>query len=167
LTQDVESAGLLGRNLRRRFRHAVVLIYLATLPAVMLVTATWVHASRNWLVGVGGAALFALVIWRLWLHLKATGRAGNFPSPRRFWLVFAPLGILAAAGLCLIALGAGVAILGASMWNREPTFAGESLAFAALVLSAGVGTCRPFVRLLLRKPSTTVPQAEPAAPDGG
>ena len=152
----------------------VVVIYLIALPVVLLAAAGWVSSiflvpssSRNWLMAAASVAFSAMLIWRLWLNLKATGRAGPFPPLGRFWRVFAPLGVLAAAGLCLMAMGVGAAVLAAATWNSEPPLSPVVfVAFASVLISVGGCMCWPFVRLLLRKPSMVGSQAERLPGDG-
>jgi hypothetical protein len=151
----------------------VAVIYLIALPLALLVAAGWVSSialvpgsSRNWFMAVGSVGFCTLLSWRLWLNLKATGRTGPFPSPRRFWRIFVPLGLLAAAGLCLTAMGVGAGVIAGATWNDAPL--GMVVTFvtvAAMLIPFGGWMCWPFARLLLKPPSTTAMKTGPASAD--
>ncbi len=151
----------------------MAVIYLIALPLALLVAAGWISsialvpgASRNWLMAVGSVGFCTLLSWRLWLNLKATGRAGPFPPPRRFWRVFVPLGLLAAAGLCLTAMGVGAGVIAGATWKDAPP--GMVVTFvtvAAMLIPFGGWMCWPFARLLLKSPSTTAMEAGAASAD--
>ena len=151
----------------------MTVIYLIALPVALLVTAGWVSSialvpgsSRNWLMAGGSIGFCALLSWRLWLNLKATGRGGALPAPGRFWRVFVPLGLLAVAGLCLTAIGVAAGVIAGATWNEAPL--GMAVTFvtvAAMLIPVGGWMCWPFVRLLLKAPSTTMTEAGGASAD--
>ena len=140
----------------------MTVIYLVALPVALLVAAGWVSSialvpgsSRNWLMALGSIGFCALLGWRLWLNLKATGRAGPFPAPGRFWRVFVPSGLLAATGLCLTAMGGGAGVIAAATWNDAPPGMAVTFVLVAVVLMpVGGWMSWPFARLLLKERPT-------------
>ncbi len=151
----------------------MTVIYLIALPLALLVAAGWVSSialapgsSRNLVMALGSVGFCTLLSWRLWLNLKATGRAGAFPAPGRFWRVFVPLGLLASAGLCLTAMGVGTGEIAGATWNDAPL--GMAVTFvtvAAMLIPIGGWMCWPFARLLLKAPSTISMEASDASTD--
>lgn len=151
----------------------MTVIYLGALPLALLVAAGWVSSIamvpgslRNWLMALGSIGFCALLGWRLWLNLKATGRAGPFPTPGRFWRVFVPSGLLAAAGLCLTAMGIGAGMIAGSTWKDAPLGMAVTFVLVAVILiPVGGWMCWPFARLLLRPRSTTAMETGAASAD--
>lgn len=117
-------------------------------------------------MSVGSVGFCALLSWRLWLNLKATGRTGPFPAPGRFWRVFVPLGLLAAVGLCLTALGVGAGVIAGATWNSEPPgIAVTFVTVAVILIPVGGWMGWPFARLMLKAPSTASMEAGLASTD--
>ena len=144
------------------FRGSVVVFYWITLPLALLMAGGWISSAvlvptspRHWLMVAGSLGFSALLIWRLWLNSRAIGRAGPFPSPRRFWRVYAPLGVLAILGLSLVALGIASIFIGIALARspEPPAWPWLLPVFSASLMLGGAALCWPLLRLLLRKPA--------------
>ena len=151
------------------FRTSVVAIYWVALPLALLVCAGWLigammdpSSARTWMMAAGAAAFASLVGWRLWLNSRSLGWGGPMPPPRRLLLVFAPLAVIALAGVGVAATGLAVVAFGIGLLISPDQAAaqyGDPARGALLYLGGGVmiflvgaALTLPLLRSLRRKP---------------
>jgi hypothetical protein len=150
------------------FRKSVVVFYWVALPLVLLACTGGLISGvlapdgvRSW-APVGGAAVLAVLIgWRLWLNSRSVGWGGPMPPPRRLLLVFAPLAVLAAAGLGMAALGFAWLALGVwlmmgpdsatSGFRDLVTGAALPIGGGIVLVMAGAALTLPLFRSLRRR----------------
>lgn len=156
--------------MRALFRKSVVVIYWAALPLALLVCAGWLigalmdpSSARSWIMAAASAAFAGLIGWRLWLNSRSEGWGGPMPPPRRLLLVFAPLAILALAGIGVAAAGVVLLAFGIGLLT-SPDQAGAGFGALAqgaslylgggvLVVLIGAALTLPLLRRLRRRPA--------------
>ncbi|MFC7377980.1 hypothetical protein [Brevundimonas sp. GCM10030266] len=164
---DDMTPGPRPRKVLKTFRGSVVVIYWLVLPLALLAAAGWTislfidpASPRSWPMATGSILFCGLLIWRLWLNSQALGRAGPLPSPRRFWSVYAPLGLLALVGLCILGLGISGAFVTTALPDVAPDAFPLAIGLSAALIVIGALMCWPILRLLLRKPAEPAPAPE-------